>query len=67
MNFNPDYYYHIYNRGVDKRKIFLDKWDYVKFLEQIREFNNVKPVYSLYWKKKYEKDVTSDVAARHRM
>lgn len=33
-------YYHIYNRGVDKRKIFLDGKDYWKFLKNIKEFNN---------------------------
>ncbi len=33
-------YYHIYNRGVDKRKIFLDEKDYQKFLRSLKEFNN---------------------------
>ncbi len=28
-------FYHIYNRGVEKRKIFLDKWDYLRFLETL--------------------------------
>ena len=28
-------YYHIYNRGVEKRKIFLDKRDYGRFLETL--------------------------------
>lgn len=28
-------YYHIYNRGVEKRNIFLDKWDYLRFLETL--------------------------------
>jgi len=50
--FQPEYFYHIYNRGVDRRKVFLDKWDYVKFLEQMREFNQIEPVGSLYWKKR---------------
>jgi len=31
---NDQYYYHIYNRGTDKRKIFLEKWDYVRFLNE---------------------------------
>ena len=25
-------YYHVYNRGVEKRKIFLDQQDYATFL-----------------------------------
>lgn len=29
-------YYHIYNRGVDKRTIFLDKNDYKKFLGYLK-------------------------------
>ncbi|MCX6763784.1 MAG: transposase [Candidatus Moranbacteria bacterium] len=33
-------YYHIYNRGVDKREIFLDGNYYFRFLKDIKEFNN---------------------------
>lgn len=33
-------YYHIYNRGVDKRDVFLDENDYLRFLKNLREFNN---------------------------
>ncbi len=28
-------FYHIYNRGVEKRNIFTDKWDYLRFLETL--------------------------------
>lgn len=35
-------YYHIYNRGVEKRKIFQDKWDYARFLETI-QFYSLSP------------------------
>jgi len=31
-------YYHIYNRGVEKRKIFLDKQDYSVFLSYLEEY-----------------------------
>lgn len=31
-------YYHIYNRGVEKRKIFLDQQDYSVFLSYLREY-----------------------------
>jgi len=34
--------YHIYNRGVDKRKIFLDKKDYRRFVEGLIVFNDTK-------------------------
>jgi len=49
---NDQYYYHIFNCGVDKRKIFLEKCDYVRFIESMREFNRVKAIGSLYHLKK---------------
>ncbi len=33
-------YYHIYNRGVDKRQIFIDKEDHWKFFDCLRDLNN---------------------------
>jgi len=48
MQFNSDYYYHVYNRGADKRKIFLDKWDYIRFLESLRAFNQIEPFGGFY-------------------
>ena len=33
-----DSYYHIYNRGVEKRLIFLDKQDYGVFLSYLKEY-----------------------------
>lgn len=41
-------YYHLYNRGVDKRDIFLDVEDYFRFLKSLNEFNQVDPIISLY-------------------
>ncbi|MBP7006755.1 MAG: transposase [Candidatus Pacebacteria bacterium] len=32
QSFAPGEFYHLYNRGTEKRKIFLDKQDYQKFL-----------------------------------
>ena len=37
--FVNDEYYHIYNRGVDKRKVFLDDRDYIRFIINLRKFN----------------------------
>ncbi len=37
--FEPENYYHIYNRGVDKRSIFQDKEDLARFLECMNDFN----------------------------
>lgn len=35
-HYEEDAYYHIYNRGVDKRQIFLDDEDYVVFLNLLK-------------------------------
>ncbi|MFA4833618.1 MAG: transposase [Patescibacteria group bacterium] len=48
--FQDEYYYHIYNRGVDKRQVFLDKWDYTRFLESLREFNQFEATGGFYRK-----------------
>ncbi len=42
--------YHIYNRGVDKRVIFLDDDDHRRFLQSMTEFNVVEPIGSIYEK-----------------
>lgn len=36
--YEPDQYYHVYNRGVEKRIIFLDNEDYVVFLGLIKKY-----------------------------
>jgi len=48
-------YYHIYNRGTDKRDIFSGEFDYVRFFRSLKEFNQVEPVVSLYIKDQLEK------------
>ena len=47
-SFAVDEYYHIYNRGVDKRNIFLDEEDIERFYDSIEEFNALEPIGSLY-------------------
>ena len=32
--------YHIYNRGVEKRKVFLDDKDYLRFIHDLFEMND---------------------------
>mgnify|MGYP002630987891 CR=1 FL=1 len=41
-------YYHIYNRGTDKRIIFNDKHDLDRFYKSIQEFNSVEPIGSIF-------------------
>jgi len=38
--FLNDYIYHIYNRGVEKRDIFLDDHDRLQFIHDLFEFND---------------------------
>ena len=40
--------YHILNRGVDKRDIFLDEEDYIRFIHDLYEFNDEEPVKNVY-------------------
>jgi putative transposase len=40
-------YYHIYNRGVEKRRIFLDKQDYKVFLSYLKEYLLPKDIIKL--------------------
>lgn len=40
--FAPGEFYHIYNRGVDKRIIILDKYDQRRFNVSLSEFNSLE-------------------------
>ena len=42
--FAPGNFYHIYNRGTDKRKIFLGQRDYLRFLVSLYICNSTEPV-----------------------
>lgn len=46
--FVEDEYYHIYNRGVDKRSIFEDRKDLERFFQSVKEFNSVEPIGSIF-------------------
>lgn len=41
-------FFHSYNRGVDKRIIFIDEYDVRRFFQSMVEFNTLDPVGSLY-------------------
>ena len=49
--FINDHIYHVYNRGVDKRNIFLDDEDYFRFIHNLFEFNDTKPAQNIYYKR----------------
>jgi len=48
VSFGEGEFYHIYNRGVDKRRVFLDKEDFERFLQSMEEFNTLDPIGSIY-------------------
>ena len=41
-------YYHIYNRGVDKRNVILDEEDSRRFMRSLIEFNTTDSIGSIY-------------------
>ncbi len=41
-------YYHLYNRGIDKRSIFSDQKDLNRFFQSMIEFNVSEPIGSIY-------------------
>lgn len=48
INFANNEFYHIYNRGADKRDIFLDGNDLRRIFQSIKEFNVIEPIGSIY-------------------
>ncbi|MBI2056226.1 MAG: transposase [Candidatus Sungbacteria bacterium] len=47
VSFADDHIYHIYNRGVEKRDIFLSEKDYLRFILNLYEFNSKAPALNL--------------------
>lgn len=46
--FANEEYYHVYNRGVEKRDIFSNACDQQRFLQGMVEFNTLDPIGSIY-------------------
>ncbi|MEK7071629.1 MAG: transposase [Patescibacteria group bacterium] len=44
ISFAPDEYYHLYNRGTNRGKIFLDKKDYIRFEKSLFLLNSTSGV-----------------------
>ena len=59
-SFTTNEFYHIFDRGVDKRKIFLDKRDHIRFVHDLYEFNDVRPAPE--FSRCYSKNVGNDVS-----
>ena len=39
--------YHIYNRGIEKRRVFMNDKDFLRFIHDLFEFNDTEPVLNL--------------------
>jgi REP element-mobilizing transposase RayT len=48
IDFAVGEHYHIFNRGVDKRDIFSDRYDLERFFESMAAFNSIEPIGSIY-------------------
>ncbi|MBU3925966.1 transposase [Patescibacteria group bacterium] len=48
IQFVNNEYYHILNRGVDKREIFSDYEDMARFFQSMHEFNTLEPIGSIF-------------------
>ena len=63
FRFTNGEFYHVYNRGVDKRTVFLDQYDFDRFLQGMEEFNSTKPIGSLF-ENSFRKDQLSNPIAK---
>ncbi len=50
--------YHIYNRGVEKRNVFMDRQDYLRFIHCLFEFNDERTAKNMFY---YLNKKTSEV------
>ncbi len=57
-------FYHIYNRGTDKRPVFLDRDDFDRFLQSMAEFNTKNPIGSLFENSFRDKSLLSSRTAK---
>jgi putative transposase len=54
--------YHVYNRGVEKRDIFLDDGDRLRFIHDMFEFNNTEPAKDFINKREGEAELGSSAS-----
>jgi putative transposase len=54
--FEVDEYYHVFNRGVEKRRIFYKKADYERFINYLIIFNTTESSWKINNKNKFEID-----------
>ena len=64
ISFVEGEFYHIYNRGVDKRIVFSDAYDIKRFLQSMEEFNTLRPIGSIYENSFVQKSKLSSSTAK---
>jgi len=60
-------FYHVYNRGVDKRDIFSDTNDQKRFFQSMEEFNSLNPIGSIYEKSFINKRLGSKASKQKKL
>lgn len=66
VDFVDGEYYHVFNRGVEKRQIFVDDCFYERFLESMYLFNDALYVHSPDWLQRVSRLAASEVAGPDR-
>ncbi len=61
FSFAPGEYYHLYNRGFDKRQTFLDHRDYIRFLASLYLANSKQQFHPSDWPGRKIEDVFRSV------
>jgi len=57
--------YHVLSRGVDKRKIFMDDEDYLRFIHDLFEFNDKEPTLNIGYLFKNQKNQYIDLRSQY--
>lgn len=65
MPFENEEIYHVYNRGVDKRDIFMDDKDRYRFIHDLYEFNDIEPAVNVDNRANQQKLSTIEVTPRY--
>lgn len=59
--------YHLLNRGVEKRKVFFDNIDYIRFVHNLNDFNDKNNVYQPYYVRRQQKNNKTDVGRPYKV
>ena len=64
LSFAVGEFYHVYNRGVDKRSIFQDEDDLNRFFQSMSDFNTLDPIGSIYERSFVKEDQLGSSASK---